>query len=107
MTTTGWQDTIAGEPVHAPTSSPTFRPQVGRHRKADTDQAIEDFRPRQLEANAVRVLPVRLRHALALAELPDLHRDPFDRMLVSGAGRGAHDVSGDDQVSRYPVNVVG
>lgn len=70
------------------------------------DEAIEGFLPRQLEANAVQVLPVHLRHALALVELPALHRDPFDRMLVSQAlVEELTLVSGDDQVARYPVKV--
>ena len=32
-----------------------------------------------------RVLPIRASHITALAALPDLHRDPFDRMLVAQA----------------------
>lgn len=39
----------------------------------------------QLEQNAFGVLPVRLHHALRVATLPALHRDPFDRMLVAQA----------------------
>ena len=30
-------------------------------------------------------LPVDARHALAVRDLPDLHRDPFDRLLVAQA----------------------
>ena len=30
-------------------------------------------------------LPVDARHALAVQDLPDLHRDPFDRVLVAQA----------------------
>lgn len=30
-------------------------------------------------------LPVAFDHARAVADLPDLHRDPFDRMLVAQA----------------------
>ena len=30
-------------------------------------------------------LPVTLRHALAVKDLPPLHRDPFDRLLVAQA----------------------
>jgi PIN domain nuclease of toxin-antitoxin system len=39
------------------------------------------------EVRAVRFteLPLRFRHVEALARLPDLHRDPFDRMLVAQA----------------------
>jgi PIN domain nuclease of toxin-antitoxin system len=39
------------------------------------------------EVRAIRFteLPLRFRHVEALARLPDLHRDPFDRMLVAQA----------------------
>jgi PIN domain nuclease of toxin-antitoxin system len=30
-------------------------------------------------------LPITARHASAVARLPDLHRDPFDRMLIAQA----------------------
>jgi PIN domain nuclease of toxin-antitoxin system len=31
------------------------------------------------------VLPIDFRHVLSLYRLPELHRDPFDRMLISQA----------------------
>ena len=36
---------------------------------------------------AVEVLPVRVAHVDRLAALPELHRDPFDRMLVAYVAR--------------------
>jgi PIN domain nuclease of toxin-antitoxin system len=44
---------------------------------------LSAFMSEQLEKNDFRVLPIRLAHALNLRDLPDLHRDPFDRMLVA------------------------
>jgi PIN domain nuclease of toxin-antitoxin system len=35
--------------------------------------------------NGFRPLPVGIQHALAAGRLPNLHRDPFDRMLVGQA----------------------
>jgi len=40
---------------------------------------------RSLLINGYRELPVSGQHALAIAELPDIHRDPFDRFLLSQA----------------------
>ncbi|MEM9200306.1 MAG: type II toxin-antitoxin system VapC family toxin [Actinomycetota bacterium] len=37
----------------------------------------------ELEATGFVELPITSRHAEMAAELPDLHRDPFDRMLVA------------------------
>lgn len=38
-----------------------------------------------LNQNGLTTLPVHLTHTLQLSQLPDLHRDPFDRMLVAQA----------------------
>jgi PIN domain nuclease of toxin-antitoxin system len=38
-----------------------------------------------VEYLAARVLPVRPEHAAALCQLPLIHRDPFDRMLIAQA----------------------
>ena len=39
----------------------------------------------ELNELPVTVLPVQLKHALAVRTMPDLHRDPFDRLLVAQA----------------------
>ena len=36
-------------------------------------------------AAGYRSLPVTAEHAITVTELPDLHRDPFDRLLVAQA----------------------
>jgi len=46
----------------------------------DGERAIDE-----LEGQPVTVLPVQLKHALAVRNMPDLHRDPFDRLLVAQA----------------------
>jgi PIN domain nuclease of toxin-antitoxin system len=44
------------------------------------ERAIDDF------ANHPFIeLPVQLKHAKAVRHMPDLHRDPFDRLLVAQA----------------------
>jgi PIN domain nuclease of toxin-antitoxin system len=58
----------------------------------------------QLRQRRFTELSVHLRHVRALRDLPPLHRDPFDRMLVAQAL--ADDltlVSHDKRVQRYPV----
>ena len=35
--------------------------------------------------NGFRPLPIGFRHALTVGRLPNIHRDPFDRMLVAQA----------------------
>lgn len=68
---------------------------------------LERFIPAHVAANGFQVLPVHMRHALKVHALPDLHRDPFDRMLVAQAMVEAMAlVSGDPQVARYPIEVL-
>ena len=38
-----------------------------------------------INQNGLITLPVNLAHTLQLSQLPDHHRDPFDRMLVAQA----------------------
>jgi PIN domain nuclease of toxin-antitoxin system len=39
----------------------------------------------RLALHRILALPIQLSHALRVSELPDLHRDPFDRLLVCKA----------------------
>ncbi len=76
-------------------------------RRVELPDDPERFIPEQVSANAFQVLPVHLRHALKMYTLPDLHRDPFDRMLVAQAvSEELVLLSGDPQIARYPVEVV-
>lgn len=48
-------------------------------------------------------LPIRADHAFALAHLPPLHRDPFDRLLLAQASaEGALLITADQQLGPYP-----
>ena len=43
------------------------------------------FVPARLERDMITALPVQHSHTLAVASLPHIHRDPFDRLLVCQA----------------------
>lgn len=63
--------------------------------------------PQQLERNAFQALPIHVAHAVAVITLPDVHGDPFDRMLVAQAlTEGLTIVSADENLAHYPVPVV-
>jgi PIN domain nuclease of toxin-antitoxin system len=48
-------------------------------------------------------LPIETSHALAVRQLPPLHRDPFDRLLLAQAQvEGMLLLTADSQLSRYP-----
>ncbi len=58
-------------------------------------------------AESFRRLAATWEHALDVASLPELHRDPFDRLLVAQARvEGLVLVTGDDIVTRYDVKTL-
>ncbi len=62
---------------------------------------------RATELTAARLLPIRATHVTALAALPSLHKDPFDRILVAQAiAEGLVFVTNDAPVRAYPVRTV-
>jgi PIN domain nuclease of toxin-antitoxin system len=54
--------------------------------KLPLPEAPEHYVPSRMRAIGAQALPVEHPHALAVAGLPPLHRDPFDRLLVAQAG---------------------
>jgi PIN domain nuclease of toxin-antitoxin system len=44
---------------------------------------LEQFISKELDENYITIMPIQLSHTLAIYRLPVLHRDPFDRMLVT------------------------
>lgn len=64
---------------------------------------------RGLLENGYTELAIDSRHTVATAELPDLHKDPFDRIQVAQARvEGLVLLTTDEQVARYgsPVELV-
>jgi len=58
--------------------------------------------------NGYTELPVSGEHALAVASLPNLHKDPFDRMLIGQAiVEGMTLLTSDEIVASYPGPIVG
>ncbi len=63
--------------------------------------------PEVLRTQAIASLPVEQSHAFQVAELPPLHRDPFDRMLVAQCQvERLSLLSADNQMNRYEVDVL-
>lgn len=72
----------------------------------------KDFRaePRSLRrgllGNGWRELAITSEHAASVADLPSLHKDPFDRMLVSQAQiEGLTLLTSDETVTDYPGRI--
>ncbi len=59
------------------------------------------------QESGFRVLAIQERHVFALSELPEIHADPFDRILVAQAlVEGLDLVTGDETIRSYPVRTI-
>ncbi|GAB4254068.1 MAG: type II toxin-antitoxin system VapC family toxin [Deferrisoma sp.] len=66
-----------------------------------------DFVPSRLDRDGILPLAVTVRHVLLTGELPLLHRDPFDRLLVAQArAEGMALFTADPKVAAYGGPVV-
>ena len=61
----------------------------------------------QLTLNSILSLPIQSSHALHVFNLPPLHRDPFDRMLVAQAQlENMPIITSDALIALYEVKVI-
>ena len=64
----------------------------------------ERFVPESRAKHGIEALPLEEEAALQLVRLPNLHRDPFDRMLVcQGIVNGLVILTPDPLITQYPV----
>lgn len=55
----------------------------------------------------LQMLPILQAHALGVADLPPIHKDPFDRMLIAQASIEQMGlVSADGLIKQYPIVVL-
>jgi PIN domain nuclease of toxin-antitoxin system len=67
----------------------------------------ERYVPERLRAIGAQALAIEHTHALAVAALPRLHRDPFDRLLVAQASLlDMAILTADAQIDAYSVEVL-
>lgn len=67
-------------------------------------EPVGTFVPAMRAEHGLEPLPLDEESALRVSALPDLHRDPFDRMLVCQAvTTGSVIVTPDVLITRYPV----
>ena len=62
---------------------------------------------KQIKKNGLKILPIDENHIIAMEQLPLIHRDPFDRLLIASAMfERIGFVSNDANVKQYPVNSI-
>lgn len=74
--------------------------------KLDLDIAFAEL-DKAIVASGYEYLPVEAAHTVQLVELPHLHNDPFDRMLIAQSiAEPLRLVTSDAQVARYGSTVI-
>jgi len=67
---------------------------------------LKELVSKQQETNNLQILPITLEHVPALEDLPNHHRDPFDRLLIAQSRKEKlRLVSKDDVFPRYSVKL--
>jgi PIN domain nuclease of toxin-antitoxin system len=75
--------------------------------KLTLSDPLDAFLAKWVPTYQLTLLPIQAPHALAVAGLPDHHRDPFDRMLIGQAlAEGMTLVSADSKFAPYSVPVL-
>jgi PIN domain nuclease of toxin-antitoxin system len=75
--------------------------------KLTLPEPAERFWQRQTNDSGIAALVIRPEHVLDVAALPDVHRDPFDRLLVAQARvEKLTLVTADRKVRAYPVETL-
>jgi PIN domain nuclease of toxin-antitoxin system len=77
-----------------------------KHRlgKLNFPEPPEEYLPTQRQRHAIESLPLDEASVHHLSKLPDLHRDPFDRMLICQAiEHGLTLMTVDRAIKQYPV----
>jgi PIN domain nuclease of toxin-antitoxin system len=58
----------------------------------------------RVRTSGTTLLPIALEHALGVVALPDIHRDPFDRLLIAQAQiEGYTIVTRDGEIPKYDI----
>jgi PIN domain nuclease of toxin-antitoxin system len=80
---------------------------VKKNRKGAPVRAPLPWWERYISRTSVEVLPIRVRHLWELDSLPEIHRDPFDRMLIAQArSEQLRLITSDGAFARYDVETL-
>jgi PIN domain nuclease of toxin-antitoxin system len=75
--------------------------------KLPLPESQQRYVPTRMRAIEAQALPVEHAHALAVADLPLLHRDPFDRLLIAQSSQlDVPILTADPVFARYPVRTI-
>lgn len=75
--------------------------------RIDLPDSPERYVPDRMRSSSLQGLNVTHAHALASGSLPLLHRDPFDRMLITQAmSERLAIMTSDDAIKQYSIEII-
>ena len=75
--------------------------------KLHLEESPEIYIPSRLTMNKFESLSIQMVHALQVIYLPDLHRDPFDRIIIAQSQvEKLPIITVDSLITQYPVDVI-
>jgi len=75
--------------------------------RLDLPEPAQTYVPDRIAANGFRELDLTVEHAVRVAGLPAIHRDPFDRLLIAQAQvEGIPILTSDPAIARYDVDII-
>ena len=82
----------------------TIKSQINKLRLPDKPDI---YLPQQIEKNFVEVLPISMSHVLNIYNLPNIHKDPFDRLLISQSQlENLPIITNDRKLTQYAVETI-
>ncbi len=75
--------------------------------RLDIPGSPDNFILDEIQANSFTVLPISPPHVFEVLNLPDIHGDPFDRMLIAQSiNERMGFLTNDSTIKRYNVNCI-
>ncbi|WP_375510662.1 type II toxin-antitoxin system VapC family toxin [uncultured Nostoc sp.] len=75
--------------------------------KLTLPEPVEQYIPNRLALNRFESLDIKMTHTLQVATLPNIHRDPFDRILIGQSQvENLPIVTIDQKIAQYSVETI-
>jgi PIN domain nuclease of toxin-antitoxin system len=75
--------------------------------KLDLDKNWNEVFDREMLLNGIKWLPIEKEHSQSIIELPMIHRDPFDRLLIAQAyAEGMTLLTADSNIKQYDIPTI-
>lgn len=75
--------------------------------KLDLDKNWNEVFDREILLNGIKWLPIEKEHSQGIIELPMIHRDPFDRLLIAQAyAEGMTLLTADSNIKQYDISTI-